>query len=178
MPNSPVSLINTSITELKSLRTNEIYSIARINWWLLKYYELYKYCKENWNNCSCFGELPCSHTMGSDMDKFRDFYESLEEVADLHKKEPYFQEQMQVFDKIRDESLAHMKWLLQNEKLGVEDFLIFWIEWLEEEDVVNPGINLFTNIEVKFSAKEFESTIQFLEVFNELYWTSGLCKEN
>lgn len=171
-------IIQTSITELRDLAEDGVHSINKINWWLLKHYELYKCCKENWNNCSCFGELPCSHTMGSDEDKFRDFYKSLEEIADMHKKETYFREQMQVFEKVRDDAPELTKWLLQNEKLGVEDFLIFWIEWLEEDNLVNPNIKKFPNIEVKISAKEFESTIQFMEVFNELYWTSGLCKEN
>ncbi len=170
--------IDFALEELKDLKENGFHTIPKIHWWLLKYNDLYKYCKENWNNGSCFGELACSHTLGSEEDKFRDFYESLEEVADLHKKEAYFKEQMQVLEKVRDHSLALMKWLLHNEKLGVEDFLIFWIEWLEEDNVVNPNITNFPNIEMKILAKEFESTIQFLEVFNELYWTSGLCKEN
>lgn len=171
-------LIQDSITDLRDLAEEGVHTIPKINWWLLKHYELYKYCKENWNNGSCFGEFPCNHTMGSDMDNFRHFYDDLEEVVDLHNNEPYFREQMQVFEKVRDDAPELTKWLLQNETLGGEDFVIFWIEWLEEENVVNPGINLFPNIKVKFSAKEFESTIHFLEVFNELYWTSGLCEDD
>tara|TARA_R100000935_G_scaffold10692_1_gene21351 strand:- start:1822 stop:2340 length:519 start_codon:yes stop_codon:yes gene_type:complete len=169
--------IQSSITEFRDLAKKKSYTIAKINWWLLKYYDLYKYCKDNWNTCSCFRELPCSHTMGSEENKFVDFYKSLEKVADLHKKEPYFLEQLQLFEKVRDDPSALIKWLLHNEKLGAEDFLIFWIEWMEEEDLVNPGINFFPNIEVKILVKEFESTIQFMEVFNELYWTSDIVKE-
>jgi len=107
-----------------------------------------------------------------------DFYEDLEEVTELHKKENYFKEQMEKLEVVRDDYPALMQWLQQNEKLGTEDFIIFWVEWLEEDDIVNPGINIFPNVEVKILAKEFGSTIQFLEVFNELYWASGLCKEN
>ena len=171
--------IQESINNFKSLSLKGIHTIVKINWWLLKYYDLYKYCNENWNNGSCFGELACSHTIGSEMDKFRDFYESLEEVANLHKKETYFREQMQILEIVRNDSPALMKWMLQNEKLGVEDFLIFWIEWYEEErKVLDPNINNWEKQKILFKADEWKYTIKFLKVFNELYWTSEICKEN
>jgi hypothetical protein len=170
--------IQFSLEELKNLREDRIHNMSMINWWLLKYYNLYKYCRENWNKGSCFGELACSHTMGSELDKFRNFYESLDDVTELHKKEPYLYGQMKVYEEVQHDSLALNKWLLQNEKYGTEDFLIFWIEWLEEDDIVNPNISYFSNVEVKVLAKEFKSTIQFLEIFNDLYWTSEICKSD
>ncbi len=166
--------IHSSIAELKDLNEQGFYTIPKVNWWLLKYSDLYKYCKENWNNGSCFGELPCSHTMGSEEDKFRYFYENLEEVVDLHKKEPYFREQMEKLKMVRDNYPSLMQWLRQNEKLGVEDFLIFWIEWLGEDGIVDPYIREFKKINIRFRSKEFENTINFLEQFNDLYWKSEL----
>ncbi|MBK5192655.1 MAG: hypothetical protein JJE07_05480 [Flavobacteriaceae bacterium] len=170
--------IHSSLEELKNLQEDRFYTISKIHWWLLKYDILYKYCKKNWNNGSCFDELPCSHTLKSNENAFVDFYEDLEEVTELHKKESYFKEQMEGLEMVRDDNPAFMQWLRQNEKLGTEYFIIFWTEWLEEDDIVNPGINIFPNVEVKILAKEFGNTIQFLEVFNELYWAPGLCKEN
>lgn len=147
--------IHFALEELKNFKEDGFLTIPKINRWLLKYYGLYKYCKENWNNCSCVGELPCNHTLGSEEDKFRDFHESLEKVADLHKKEPYFQEQMLVFDTVCNDSQSLMQWLLHNEKLGVDDFLIFWIEWLEEDHTVKPFILDWSEIDMKFSAEEW-----------------------
>lgn len=156
---------------LQSLKIDNFYTVPKVTWWLLKYYDLYKYCKENWNNCSCFGELPCSHTLGSEENKFLDFYKSLEKVADLHKKEPYFREQLQLFEKVRNDSSALMKWLLHNAKLGSEEFLIFWVEWLEEEqNIVDPAINNWKNIKIIFREEEWKHTIKFLKVFNDLFW--------
>ena len=67
-----------------------------------------------------------------------------------------------------------MQWLRQNEKLGIEDFLIFWIEWLGEDGIVDPYISEWKGLKIRFRAKEFENTINFLEQFNDLYWKSEL----
>ncbi len=63
---------------------NKVYTINQIDWWLLKYEEHYVFCKTNWNNNSCFGDLPCEHTMDSDMSKFYRLYEDLVEISDIH----------------------------------------------------------------------------------------------
>ena len=53
----------------------------------------------------------------------------------------YFQEELSVFENVRDDHLALMQWLKKNETLESWAFLLFWMEWLEEEKaVVNPYI--------------------------------------
>ncbi|WP_300435912.1 hypothetical protein [Christiangramia sp.] len=169
--------INSAIEELKSLQISDGISMAKINWWLLKHDKLYSYCKENWNNASCFEELPCFHTLNSVENKFLDFYKSLEEVAEMHKKETYFQDQLELLKKVESDSPALMQWLKKNEKLGTEDFFTFWSEWLQEHNSIEPFLPQFEDVKVKLDPKEFEFTVRFLEEFDRLYWTSDICSE-
>lgn len=85
---------------------------------------------------------------------------------------------MAVLEHIREDHPALMQWLKKNEKPGTEDFLIFWTEWLEEDDtIVKPWILKEKDLGIKFRAEEWKNTIKFLEEFNEIYWTSEACPE-
>ena len=68
----------------------DIQSIETIKHWLENYNDLYITAKQNWNNDSCFGELPCSCTMNNDYGKFISFYDSLNKIAEYYKFEAFF----------------------------------------------------------------------------------------
>lgn len=110
--------------------------------------------------------------------RFSSLYSSLEEVTDLHRHEKYFKEELSIFENLKDDYPALQQWLKKNETLGSRDFLLFWLEWLEEEKgIVNPFIMHWQD-EFIFKAEEWKNTIRFCEVFNEIYWTSDACPEN
>ena len=79
-------------------------------------------------------------------------------------------------ENVRKDHPALMQWLKKNENLGTDDFVLFWIEWLDEErTIVNPWIMKELDLGIRFRAEEWKYTIEFLIEFNEIYWDSDAC---
>lgn len=163
--------------QLELLKKDGFYSIPPLKWWLLKQEKLYEYSKDNWKNGSCFGDLPGSLNLKGELSRFNDLYDAIKEIVELYSYEKYFREELSEFEKVRDNSPALLQWLKKNEKLGTEDFMFFWTEWLEEDNTVKPFILGWSKLDVKFKSEEWKSTIRFCEVFNEIYWTSDACPD-
>lgn len=168
--------IEEALEELELLKKGSFHSVPKLTWWILKNEKLNEYSNANWKNGSCFGDLPSSFNLNGKLSRFNDIYSALEEIVNLYKYEKYFEKEIGVLQNVRDDHPALMQWLKKNEKLGTEDFLIFWTEWLEEGHTVKPFILGWRELELKFKAEEWKHTIKFLEKFNDLYWDSDVCK--
>jgi len=163
---------------LQGLQKDGFYTMPKITWWILHYEELSGYSYENRHSGSCADGLSCSCSWNSPESRFSDLHSELKEIIDLYQYEDYFKEELEVLQKVREDHPALMKWLKKNEKLGTEDFILFWTEWHEEElNIVKPYILEWQDLEIKFKGEEWKNTIRFCEVFNELYWTSDACPE-
>lgn len=168
--------IEEAVETFKTLKKEGFFNLPKITWWLLHYKELYSFSYQNRHYGSCFKGMGCPCSWDTPESRFSDFYSALQEVVDLHEYEKYFQEEMKVFHQLKDDYPALMQWLKKNDTLGADDFILFWIEWYEEEeDIVRPFVMNWQNLEVKFKASEWHHTVSFLKVFNELYWTSDAC---
>tara|TARA_R100000935_G_scaffold58869_1_gene98827 strand:+ start:10040 stop:10564 length:525 start_codon:yes stop_codon:yes gene_type:complete len=161
------SKIEESIINLRSLSIENIYTIDKINWWLLKYYELYKYCKENWNNCSCFGELPCSHTFNSEENKFIDFYQELDEISQLHKLNSECGEEILKLQEFKKERKLIDSWLRKNEELYNNLLIEFWLDTEIIDNYILLYFSNYKDLEIKIDQTEFKDVIEFLELFSE-----------
>ena len=161
---------------LRSFQKDGFYTVPKITWWLLHYEELYKYSYENRHTGSCIEGMGCACSWDAPESLFSSLHSALQEVVDLHQYEDYFREELAVLENVREDHPALMQWLKKNEKLGTEDFFLFWTEWLEDEDnIVEPWIHKEQNLGIKFRAGEWKYTIEFLVEFNEIYWDSDAC---
>lgn len=161
---------------LQSFKKDGFYTVPKITWWVLNYKELATYTYEKRHEDSCYEGLSCPCSWDSPENRFHTLYATLQEVVDFHQYENYFGEELEVLDKVRDDYRALMQWLKKNEKLGAEDFLLFWIDWVDEEKTrVDPLITSEKDLGIKFQTEEWKNTIRFLEEFNELYWESEVC---
>ena len=161
---------------LHSFQKDGFYTIPQITWWLLHYEELYKYSFENRHTGSCIEGMGCACSWDAPESLFSGLHSALQEVVDLHQYEEYFREELAVLENVREDHPALMQWLKKNENLGTDDFILFWIEWLDEErTTVNPWVMKEQNLGIKFRAEEWKYTIEFLEKFNEIYWDSEAC---
>ncbi|WZL88266.1 hypothetical protein VS868_11735 [Salinimicrobium sp. 3283s] len=169
--------IEEAIETLKNLRKDIFYNVPKLSWWLLHYEELYHYAFDNRHNGSCFEGMGCSCSWNNPESRFSDIYSALKEIVDLYHYEKYFKSELETLKNIRNDYPALMQWLKKNEKQGSEDFLLFWIEeWHNPEEAsVNPIILNWSDLEIKFNAEEWKYTIEFLEEFNAIYWTSDAC---
>lgn len=162
---------------LKGLKKDGFYNVSGITWWLLKYEELYEYAHAHRHVGSCIDGMGCSCCEDVPESRFSGLYPGLKKITDLHQYENYFKEELATLENLRHDHPALMQWLKKNEKLGTEEFLLFWIEeWYnEEEQIVRPYLFDLQEINPKFKVAEWKHTISFLQVFNEIYWSSDAC---
>lgn len=170
--------IQEALENLESLKKDGFINIPKLTRWVLNYEELYHYCQKNRHNGTCYEGMTCPCISNNPENRFSFLYPSLKEIIELHKHEEYFREEMAVLENVRDDYPDLMQWLKKNEKLGTEDFFLFWVEWyVEEPELVKPFILEEKELDIKFKAGEWQYTIKFMEEFNELYWDSDACPD-
>jgi predicted ATP-dependent protease len=72
--------------------------------------------------------MTCPCISNNPENRFTFLYTSLQEIIELYKYEEYFRQELGVLENVRDDYPALIQWLKKNEKLGAEDFFLFWIE--------------------------------------------------
>ena len=180
MEEKQVDLVD-KIEELKSLSNDSIFSIDKIEWWLLKHETFYKQTKRINDSKHLYEiddrivRLPDNIGNPSDEEKFIDVYESLNNLSQLHRNESYFKQEMAIYDRIKNKPQKVKQWLKKNEKLGTEDYVTFLIDYLDYLGGDNEyHLNVFflknDNLDFYVDREDFKYTIRFLETFTELYW--------
>jgi hypothetical protein len=168
--------MNESIILALQKLKNDIQAIQNIKFWLEEYIDLYKIAINNWNKDSCFEELPCSHTLNNDMSKFISFYESLNELVNIHKYESYFKQELIYYQNIKNNLFDLNELISKNEKLCANQLTCFFTDYLDYSE--NPNhlrINTtLNNSEIFIERMDFINTISFLEVFNDLYFEKDI----
>jgi hypothetical protein len=160
--------IDRALNELIHLEVDGLYSIAKISWWVMKYEELSIYSYNYRHTDSCLKDMSCGCAWKSYESKFTDLYSNLEDILDLHKYEKYFEAELETFKGLQTDT-SKISWYRKNEKFGNEKFILFWIEWIDEEyNLVDPAINNWENLNIIFSGKEWKHSIKFLQIFNEI----------
>lgn len=150
-----------SIKELESLPSDGTYSLATIKWWLLKYQVEYNRIKEEESKRFMYFidgkwvRLPDYFDARTPNEKFLKIYNTLNKIRDLHKHENYFKQEMAIYKGIKNQPKKVRGWLAKNEYLGAEKYFMFSLE-------NDSGINV--------DRKDFKYTIQFKEIFDNIYW--------
>ena len=168
--------IEEAVEALLKLPKNGFYNIPKITWWLLYYEELFTFAYDHRHDGSGIENIGCGCSWNNPESRLSDLYSGLQDVVDLHQYEIYFKKEIETYDQVGDDNPALMQWLKKNEKLGTEEFILFWIEWYEEDgEIVKPFILNWQDLDINFTAQEWQHTIRFLRIFNEIYWTSDAC---
>jgi len=169
------------ISELKSLSSDGIFNIDKIEWWLLKYEKLYVKSKQHNQSEHLYKidgkevRLPDNIGNPTDEEKFIDVYERLDNLTKLHRNEDYFKQEMAIYNGIKNEPQKVKHWLNKNEKFGSDDYVCFLTDYLDydtDDKVYHLGVFFLKDeeLEVYVDRDDFKYTIEFLEIFNELYW--------
>ncbi len=83
--------------------------------------------------------------------------------------------------KISHSELKH--WVAKNEDLGAEKYVCFLMDYLDyDENNEEEHLKLFllelSELEIYIDRQDFKNTIDFLEIFIELYWVQEILPEN
>ncbi|MBX2959379.1 MAG: hypothetical protein KF732_05415 [Flavobacteriales bacterium] len=165
-----------------SLKSGEIYSMNRIEWWLLKYADFYK---ETCQNLLELEDAPIvrlpQFIETTENDKFLNLYKALETISDFHRNEDYFELQMIDYQKIKHSKTDLRNWVAKNEKLVADKYVCFLIDYLDysaNAEHLNVFVHTLKEIDVYIDRQDFKNTIEFLEIFNELYWVQEILPES
>ena len=171
-----------SINEFLELAGEKPISINKIEWGLLKYEsefkKIYRFESSQHIQISKNGtviRLPPT-LKPSQNDKFLSLFRALNELSDLHKFEGYFETQMTEYHNIKSSKSELENWLTKNEKFGADKFVCFLIDYLDyDENDKEEHLKLFvhsaTDLDIFVNRANFNNTIDFLETFNNIYWT-------
>lgn len=180
-----------AILELKKLYSSPC-SVSIIDYWLMKHSDLRKdskfdpscFCGASSNSCSCFKSpcicfyyLPCTCALSSKKNKsitlFMNIFDKLDELAQLHKYENYFEKELFQYSLISNNNQKVKDWIIKNELLVEEKFSTFFI-YNQENDLEYPGaleIYFYEDASFKFyvNHNDFLNTIKFLKIFDDLF---------
>ena len=190
--------LSNLIADFKTQEKDGFYSVADIELWMQKTRPVYlKLRKDNQeNHCpickpsethlnpgatksleldfQVFEKRICSH-WNTYEEAFLDFYEVLVKLMGYHQKETYIKNELKFIEDIDKNSAVIIGWLKKNEKLALDEFDVFWCEWLDENfETISLSFLHFKEFNVAIKGEEFKNTIQFLSTFDKLYWESIL----
>ncbi|WP_282136019.1 hypothetical protein [Seonamhaeicola maritimus] len=173
--------VSRYINELQSLSSDSIFSIAQIEWWLLKHegdYHKAKHINDSKYLYEIEGRivrLPDSFGNPTNEEKFIDVYKRLNDLTQLHRNESYFKQEMAIYHNLKDKPEKVKQWLEKNERFGADTYVTFLIDYLDY-DINDEEYHLkvfFLNneeLDVYVNREDFKYTLEFLQKFNELYW--------
>ncbi len=183
--------ILSSYQDLQNLKqSTQHLSIAQVEWWLMKYYELYKQIQEtNRQYCTkCVNALnkglpkDCllnpDYCVKADANlKFTGFYETLDDLTQIHRlsEKCYMAYDDYFFLICANEDCRD--WTIKYYHLW-ERLHLFYFNYVEEEsNALSPVKIPNTDNEVTISKDDFKFIIKFYESYYEAYYTKDLYPE-
>ena len=113
-----------ALNEFKSLQENNLHSIAKIEWWLLKYDEYYKDLKSYWvcpnEGCLMKIDFYCLCENKHDEYIFLELFKELDEFSQFHRNEPYFKQELETYNKVKDNQVKLKNLIIRNEQIGAD----------------------------------------------------------
>ena len=173
-----------TIKELKELSNKDGVSVSKIEWWLLKYDELYKRTYDfvysqhlvDLEDGSTMRLPPCINE--TDEEKFLDLYDALDEVCSFNKDEGYFEQELITYHNISDSKDEVIDWVKKNKYFGADKYIGFLDAYLYYSKDPNYLYVDIISMKIYIDQKDFINTIEFLEIFNELYYEQEILQEN
>lgn len=142
------------ITNFNSLGEDLIYSLAKAEWWLLKYSDLYAEHKH---------ELPYNEDFEFPHDKgiseFMDIYHALLLISEVSELESTFSERLASYEAIRVDKEKRIQWIETNREL----FEKYQYELFRESNG-SLSVNYGTGKHFYLMKEEFWQAFQFLEI--------------
>lgn len=179
--------INTILKESRVFLNEKIIPISQVEWWLLKYSDFYNETSDFVYSQHLFkmddGSIVRLPPFGepTDQDKFLDLFKALDTICEFHRNEKYFEQELTEYQKIKDSQSDLKSWIAKNEDLGAEKYVCFLVDYLdysENAEHLSVYVHTSKDLEIYIDRQDFRNTIEFLEIFNELYWEKEILPES
>lgn len=173
---------NLVISDLVSLSVNDLYSIPKIEWWLLKYFDKYETIKELEFNKYWYKidgknvRLPPLNKPPTEEEKFVKIYDELNTISFFHRNEISLKQEIAIYKSLKNKPEEVIKWLTRNEELYLDKYYEFSVNYFGDVDEMKNDIHLklffLEDLErvVYVNRNDFMNTIEFTSIFNNTYW--------
>jgi len=173
------------LIEFNSLKTKDVFSIAKVEWWLLKYKDLYSVLKSFWScpNDGCYHETMqyCGCENRHDEYLFLELYKALDDFSTYHRREGYAQQELLLYKSIMNDEAQVKQWVMSNEKVGADECFMFLIQHhdynanpvhLKVSDKSLLGYDVFVD------RSDFKNLMDYMEIFSDLFWGKEVYPES
>jgi hypothetical protein len=173
------------LEEFNNLQNNGLYSIAKIEWWLLKYWDYYKELKDDWvckgNECCMYAVGHCTCIPKSEEQVFIDLYEKLDELSRYHRREDYAKKELESYNLIRSDQIKLKEWVRRNELIGADEcfeFLINYLDYCTNPIHLKVWDKSLVGYDIFVDRSDFKNLIEFMEIFSDLFWVKEIYPES
>jgi hypothetical protein len=174
----------TALNEFKNLKENDLYSLAKVEWWLMKYEGYYNDLKSYWccdrcNLMSAVGTCSCKYPY--DEYVFLELFKDLDVFCQYRRYESYFQGELETYYKVKDDPKTLKNLIIKNGQIGADECFEFLIDYHNYS--LNP-VHLyvysssFKDFDIYIDRIDFENTITFLGIFSKLFWEDEIYPES
>lgn len=160
-----------SVKELMSLRENNLLAIPKIEWWLLKYSDLYKQIDEETRervNSPGF-VLPYKFGNHTPQEKFSNLYEELDRLCNYYRNEQHLADEILNFTSLRKTDKNEEAWHTKNEDYFLQNYSSFMLDYLDyQDDPIYLSVFLFTmpKVDIFIEKEYFEKTLDYIEIIH------------
>ncbi|MEO9893110.1 hypothetical protein [Aurantibacter sp.] len=164
------------IFEFKGLITDGIYSMAKVEWWLLKYTDEYEKTVEIENKLHWYefedgskSRLPSFWKPSSEVG-FINLFQELDLISEFYKEENKIEDVLKEYYAVKNSGPKLNKWILEYEQLGKGKYFNFLISYLDYEgvdDIEHPMVFIHSmdDFPIYIEKNDFKNTIEFGNIF-------------
>lgn len=174
-----------ALNEFKSLQENNVFSMLKVEWWLMKYDDYYKQLSTDWycpnKGCAMIVGGNCFCKSKSDEYKFLELFKSLDVLSQYQRKEEYFKEELECYYTVKDDPIKLKELVIKNEEIGLEgwwDFLLGYLNYCDNAVLLRAFEKSFLGYDVFIDNNDFKYNIEFLDLFNDLFWVEEIYPES
>lgn len=163
------TVFHAALGELYKNNT-EVISMAFVEWWLLKYDDLF---------INRSRELPYLDGFEDKDGKyaFFDAYYNLNCLSETHRFESVCQEALSRFNNLKSTTFSSgniplLEWIFHYKKLCSEKLIDFVTGYYYAKDDSHRNLSVY-HVNVRISKQDFQNIISFVELFDQVYWQNS-----
>ncbi len=178
------------LNDFESLIDTPFMSLDKIEWWLLKHsdaqkqiiaYQESKYTSFEHEDGSISRFPPLKEVLTESELKFLNLYSELETISEFHRSESSFEKELHIYREIKHSPSDVKDWVAKHEVLATQDYAYFLVDYLDYDvnaKHLNVNIYRIKEFELYIDHEDFKYTVEFLTLFNDLFYTQHVLPES
>lgn len=178
------------LEDFKTLNESSVMRMPKIEWWLLKHsdaqkqileYQESKYTSFEHEDGSISRFPPLKEVLTESELKFLNLYSELETISEFHRSESSFEKELHIYREIKHSPSDVKDWVAKHEVLATQDYACFLVDYLDYDvnaKHLNVNIYRIKEFELYIDHEDFKYTVEFLTLFNDLFYTQHVLPES